>query len=355
MRLQPISIYKVAPIFKNRAQSRMDYRTVNSNTQTDNLINFYTSALYGYNSNTDEYTYDSFTKLRDKNCLFSVLSKRMKKCERKGKKLSLAMFDMDNFKSVNELLGYKVGDDFIKNISGTVDKIAKKHSLHAYRYGGDEFVILFNEQNEKQQQEIVDEITSAINSNPKIPLREKEYVNNANNKLNEYLIPTKKINTLISLKGKKEIYSDLKENMTTEEGKKDPYLLKSADDTDIELNSQYLTLLGSSIREENDSGNKIILTNFAKKIGNNVVLSEQEQTKLDEYLNFHYNKSHEIYQIKKWLDDFNYNQGFKITGVAISFKPKFLKDKEPSELIQIAGEELKAQKHAKKRKTISIF
>ena len=45
--------------------------------------------------------------------LLKVLEKRIEEGKSSGKALSIAMFDMDNFKSVNELLGYETGDMFI--------------------------------------------------------------------------------------------------------------------------------------------------------------------------------------------------------------------------------------------------
>ena len=64
----------------------------------------------------EDRTYDSFTGLKDKNYLLTVLDKKIEESQKTGKSLSIAMFDMDNFKSVNELLGYETGDDFIKAI-----------------------------------------------------------------------------------------------------------------------------------------------------------------------------------------------------------------------------------------------
>ncbi|BBE31659.1 hypothetical protein OSSY52_18000 [Tepiditoga spiralis] len=56
---------------------------------------------------------------------------------------SIAFFDMDNFKKINDSYGHLYGDQILKSIV----KIIKNHirsTDSVYRYGGDEFVVIFN-------------------------------------------------------------------------------------------------------------------------------------------------------------------------------------------------------------------
>lgn len=56
---------------------------------------------------------------------------------------SVAFFDMDNFKKINDSYGHLYGDQVLKSIV----KIIKKHirsTDNVYRYGGDEFIVIFN-------------------------------------------------------------------------------------------------------------------------------------------------------------------------------------------------------------------
>jgi len=54
----------------------------------------------------------------------------------------VAVCDMDNFKEVNDRYGHLVGDEILRNI-GNLLQTSIRHEDEAFRWGGDEFVILF--------------------------------------------------------------------------------------------------------------------------------------------------------------------------------------------------------------------
>jgi diguanylate cyclase (GGDEF)-like protein len=54
----------------------------------------------------------------------------------------VAVCDMDNFKDVNDRFGHLVGDEILRNI-GNLLQASIRHEDEAFRWGGDEFVILF--------------------------------------------------------------------------------------------------------------------------------------------------------------------------------------------------------------------
>lgn len=53
--------------------------------------------------------------------------------------------DMDNFKDVNDRYGHLIGDEILRNI-GKLLQSSIRHEDEAFRWGGDEFVILFHNQ-----------------------------------------------------------------------------------------------------------------------------------------------------------------------------------------------------------------
>jgi diguanylate cyclase (GGDEF)-like protein len=57
----------------------------------------------------------------------------------------VAVCDMDNFKEVNDRYGHLVGDEILRNI-GHLLRSSIRQDDEAFRWGGDEFVILFNDQ-----------------------------------------------------------------------------------------------------------------------------------------------------------------------------------------------------------------
>jgi diguanylate cyclase (GGDEF)-like protein len=57
----------------------------------------------------------------------------------------VAVCDMDNFKDVNDRYGHLAGDEILRNI-GNLLHSSIRHQDEAFRWGGDEFVLLFHNQ-----------------------------------------------------------------------------------------------------------------------------------------------------------------------------------------------------------------
>jgi len=57
----------------------------------------------------------------------------------------VAVCDMDNFKEINDRFGHLLGDEVLRNI-GNLLKTSIRHEDEAFRWGGDEFVVLFHNQ-----------------------------------------------------------------------------------------------------------------------------------------------------------------------------------------------------------------
>jgi len=58
--------------------------------------------------------------------------------------IGCAIFDIDYFKQINDLHGHIVGDEVLKDLAKMLHKTLRKEDI-LIRYGGDEFIILFNE------------------------------------------------------------------------------------------------------------------------------------------------------------------------------------------------------------------
>ncbi|MBU2917861.1 GGDEF domain-containing protein [Psychrosphaera sp. F3M07] len=58
-----------------------------------------------------------------------------------GKKYTIAMLDVDHFKKFNDTYGHDVGDQVLKLVASKINEI--KGGGKAYRYGGEEFTIVF--------------------------------------------------------------------------------------------------------------------------------------------------------------------------------------------------------------------
>lgn len=84
---------------------------------------------------------DSMTGLLNKKALLSNLDKEYKKAVKTGTDFGVGMFDLDNFKAINELKSHKTGDQVLIRIASIIQEVAEKHGGKSFRYGGEEFVV----------------------------------------------------------------------------------------------------------------------------------------------------------------------------------------------------------------------
>ena len=78
---------------------------------------------------------------------------------------SLLLFDIDNFKKVNDRYGHTVGDQVLVGISNTVSANIRDEDLFA-RWGGEEFVIIFGDTGIEKAAELAERLRIAVEANP---------------------------------------------------------------------------------------------------------------------------------------------------------------------------------------------
>jgi diguanylate cyclase (GGDEF)-like protein/PAS domain S-box-containing protein len=84
---------------------------------------------------------DPLTMVCNRRKFFELITLEVEKCKRYNRPLSLIMYDLDNFKKINDEFGHQVGDSVLKTTSGMVSAMIRKVDVFA-RYGGDEFILL---------------------------------------------------------------------------------------------------------------------------------------------------------------------------------------------------------------------
>lgn len=84
---------------------------------------------------------DALTGLYNRTALYRELGARIRHAEQNGTPLSLILFDLDDFKEVNDLYGHAVGDETIATLSGLLRDRVRGSELAA-RYGGEEFILV---------------------------------------------------------------------------------------------------------------------------------------------------------------------------------------------------------------------
>lgn len=75
--------------------------------------------------------------------------------------IGVMMFDLNNLKHVNDTFGHEKGDEFIQAFTYCLTRILNQHSFLA-RYGGDEFVLIQENTDEKQLQQMILQLDNLV-------------------------------------------------------------------------------------------------------------------------------------------------------------------------------------------------
>ncbi len=106
-------------------------------------------------------TTDELTGIMNRRTGLIVLDKLMAQAQRHGNCFAVCFIDIDNLKTTNDNFGHKTGDWMISTISQTVNQSVRKGDVFA-RIGGDEFLLVFPDCNEKQAMDKMREIRSRL-------------------------------------------------------------------------------------------------------------------------------------------------------------------------------------------------
>jgi diguanylate cyclase (GGDEF)-like protein len=93
-------------------------------------------------------TTDGLTGLLNKRAMLDAAAQKVSAASRFGRKLSVLVTDIDFFKKVNDTHGHDVGDVVIKGL-GEILKRQKRATDVVARFGGEEFVVLCEETDER--------------------------------------------------------------------------------------------------------------------------------------------------------------------------------------------------------------
>ena len=84
---------------------------------------------------------DSLTGLYNRRSLYDFLKKECRVAERHQLSFILVYFDLNGFKSVNDLHGHHAGDIVLEQVGKSMFSIMRNEDIPT-RYGGDEFCIV---------------------------------------------------------------------------------------------------------------------------------------------------------------------------------------------------------------------
>lgn len=105
---------------------------------------------------------DSLTQLFNIHYFNKMFDNELKRANRYQSQLSLMIIDLDDFKSVNDTYGHKVGDKVLKKLSSILTKTTRNGVDIPGRYGGDEFVMLLPSTKKEDAKLVARKIITAV-------------------------------------------------------------------------------------------------------------------------------------------------------------------------------------------------
>ncbi|MBX3186218.1 MAG: diguanylate cyclase [Labilithrix sp.] len=108
---------------------------------------------------------DPLTNLYDRRFFQETGTRELERARRYGRPLSLAMIDVDHFKSKNDAHGHGVGDELLVALAKIASRELRQSDLLA-RYGGEELVILFPETDLEEAARVTERLRATVAREP---------------------------------------------------------------------------------------------------------------------------------------------------------------------------------------------
>lgn len=107
---------------------------------------------------------DKLTSVYNRHFFDQMVENKIKHADIHNETMSLIIFDVDNFKQINDTLGHPVGDEVLK-ITALIAKNAIRKNDILFRWGGEEFIILMPKTNLSDAILIAERIRKKIEEN----------------------------------------------------------------------------------------------------------------------------------------------------------------------------------------------
>jgi diguanylate cyclase (GGDEF)-like protein len=104
---------------------------------------------------------DSLTGLHNRRLFYEFLGREIARAERYERSVSLIVFDLDDFKLINDRIGHLAGDGVLVELADRVRGVVRAADIPC-RVGGDEFAVILPEASRDDAELLADRIALAI-------------------------------------------------------------------------------------------------------------------------------------------------------------------------------------------------
>jgi len=109
--------------------------------------------------------FDSLTNIHNRHFFEEIARMAFEEASRYKGQLHIVLFDLDNFKNVNDSYGHACGDKVLQKFSSTISNSIRGSDVFA-RFGGDEFIALFRNSNTENVEKRIVEIKKELDISP---------------------------------------------------------------------------------------------------------------------------------------------------------------------------------------------
>jgi len=110
-------------------------------------------------------TYDALTGLLNRRSLLGRAQEEYSRRQRENKPLGLILFDVDDFKKINDTYGHQTGDAILSEVAKRLRRGLRQYD-HVGRYGGDEILALLPNCDCQALQKIAERLAASIAERP---------------------------------------------------------------------------------------------------------------------------------------------------------------------------------------------
>jgi diguanylate cyclase (GGDEF)-like protein len=106
---------------------------------------------------------DALTGLHNRRYFHETLAREVSRAHRYGRQLALVVFDLDDFKAINDRIGHLAGDAVLAEIAARIRDVVRTADV-ACRVGGDEFAVILPESSMSDADQLYHRLRGAVSS-----------------------------------------------------------------------------------------------------------------------------------------------------------------------------------------------
>jgi diguanylate cyclase (GGDEF)-like protein len=133
---------------------------------TVTIISNIASAIFTNAELFNSAIHDKLTNLYNVHYFRELVSNELVKVLKFKTNFSLALIDLDHFKSINDTYGHNVGDEALKFFSRVLSEEFRRASDVVARYGGDEFIVAFPSTNDEGAYIVCEKVRKRLSKEP---------------------------------------------------------------------------------------------------------------------------------------------------------------------------------------------